>query len=316
GENMPFFDALEKQLGLKLELSTAPLPVIQVDSALEQPTPNPPEVSKILAVPTEFDVAEIRPSPPQSANQPQQPEMKNGRLIVPGITLKNLMTIAWNVPPNADEYFVNTPKWLDSDRFDLIAKAPEGVALGDLLQQNQRSISINVDVLQPMLRTLITQRFKLAMHTEERPIAGYALSAVKPKMEKADPAMRTRWFEGLAPAAGKDNGPNLGRLVTCQNMTMAQFAHLLQDIANGYVHGEVVDNTGLEGGYTFTLRFSPIGLISSGGGRGGDGPPAADSGAATPSGGLSLPDAIQKQLGLKLELQKRPTTVYVIDHIE
>jgi len=89
-----------------------------------------------------------------------------------------------------------------------------------------------------------------------------------------------------------------------------------------------VDDTGLEGGYDFTLSFSAAGLLQSGGpGRGGEqaGPaaPAAPNapaggvaGASDPNGALSLFDAMNKQLGLKLEMQKRPMPVLVIDHVE
>jgi uncharacterized protein (TIGR03435 family) len=89
GENMPVFDGLDKQLGLKLELSTIPMPVIVVDSANEKPTANPPDVSKILPpVPTEFDAAEVKPSAPAPPGRGGGiAEIKNGRVIVPGITL-------------------------------------------------------------------------------------------------------------------------------------------------------------------------------------------------------------------------------------
>ena len=102
-------------------------------------------------------------------------------------------------------------------------------------------------------------------------------------------------------------------------MTMAQFAKLLQEIAPGYIHNEVVDATGLTGGnWDFTLNFSGDGFQKAC--RGGDGPSggAAPGAAAAsdPSGGLSLLDALPKQVGLKLEMQKRPFPVLVIDHVE
>ena len=81
-------------------------------------------------------------------------------------------------------------------------------------------------------------RFKLATHTEQRPATAYTLLAVKPKVKKADPASRTKYKEGPA-SDGKDprdKNPILGRLVTCQNMTMAQFAEKLKNIAPGYIH--------------------------------------------------------------------------------
>ena len=108
--------------------------------------------------------------------------------------------------------------------------------------------------------------------------------------------------------------------MTCQNVTMAQFAELLPGIAPGYLHTEVLDATGLEGGWDFTFSFSPAGVLqlNSGGAESDGGAPAAGGAAeaSEPSGALSLFDALTKQLGLKLEMQKRPTPVLVIDHIE
>jgi uncharacterized protein (TIGR03435 family) len=106
--------------------------------------------------------------------------------------------------------------------------------------------------------------------------------------------------------------------VTCQNVTMAQFAELLPGIAPGYLHTQVVDSTGLAGGFDFTFSFSPAGLFQLNQGKGGEeGGTAAGPvpEASLPSGALSLFDALTKQLGLKLEMQKRPTPVLVIDHV-
>jgi uncharacterized protein (TIGR03435 family) len=211
------------------------------------------------------------------------------------------------------------------DHFDLIAKAPPGVALGDLTPQRS-SVSVNIEALRPMLRSLIVDRFKLATHTEERPIETYTLTAVKPKLTKADPSARTKWEEGVDPGSKNNKNANasLGRLVTCHNMTMAQFAQLLPGIAPGYLRTKVVDATSLDGRWDFTFSFSPAGAMQTGGGRGeggrggdGGGSPAAGAPEASePSGGLSLFDAMVKQLGLKLEMQKRPLAVVVIDHVE
>jgi uncharacterized protein (TIGR03435 family) len=320
GDSIPLFDAVEKQLGLKLELSTAPLPVIMVDTANEKPTENPPEVAKSFPpTPTEFDVAEIKPSA-STPGPGVQPELKNGRVIIPGITLQNLMWIAWSLTPN-DE-IVGAPKWLNSDRFDLIAKAPDGVALGDLMPTAGRSIPFNIDALQPMIKSLLIERFQMKFHMEDRPQSTYTLIATKPKLTPADPNGRTKWIEGPG-ADGKDPrkaNPVLGRLVTCQNMSMKQFAALLQEIAPGYIHNPVVDATGLEGNWDFTFNFSGAGALQGGGGeRRGDGPPAGTPGsdaASDPNGALSLLDALPKQLGLKLEMQKRPVPTLVIDHID
>jgi uncharacterized protein (TIGR03435 family) len=331
GESMPLFDGVEKQLGLKLEATTVPLPVIVVDSVNEKPAANPEEAGKAFPSPTEFEVAELKPTDPSATGGGRgeaRAEIKNGRVFVPNIPLKNLVMLAWDL--DSDEMLVGAPKWMD-DRFDLIAKAPAGVALGDLTPQRS-SVPVNIEALRPMLRTLITDQFKLAVHTEERPVNTYTLTAVKPKLAKADASSRTKWEEGVDPGSknSKNANPTLGRLVTCHNMTMAQFAHVLPGIAPGYLRTKVVDATGLEGGWDFTFSFSPIGVLRNGGGgdeerrkSGGEGgapggaaPGGAAPEASEPSGGLSLFDAISKQLGLKLEMEKRPLQVVVIDHVE
>jgi uncharacterized protein (TIGR03435 family) len=96
-------------------------------------------------------------------------------------------------------------------------------------------------------------------------------------------------------------------------MTMAQFVEQLPNIANGYAHVSVLDTTGLTDPYDFTVSFSGIGLLRNGLGQ----PAGLTGGSATdPSGALSLPDAISRQLGLKMELKKRPMQVLVIDHLD
>jgi uncharacterized protein (TIGR03435 family) len=316
GDSIPLFDALEKQLGLKLEAATVPMPVIAVDSVNRKPTPNAPDVAQSFPpLPTEFDVAEIKPAVASPGNGAARPEIKNGRVYLPGITMKNLISVAWNI--NGDDMMANAPKWIDSERFDVIAKAPAGVAIGDLTP-SRTAVPVNVEALRPMLRALLVDRFQIKFHMEDRPVAAYTLVAAKPKLKPADPNSRTKWQEGTT-TDSKDKNANssLGRLVTCQNVTMAQFAELLPGIAPGYLHTEVVDATGLEGGWDFTFSFSPAGLFRLNQGRDGEGGAAASSvpEASLPSGAISLFDALTKQLGLKLETQKRPTPVLVIDHI-
>src|SRR5262249_16079090 len=153
--------------------------------------------------------------------------------------------------------------------------------------------------------------FKMKSHMEERTVPAYTLLAAKPKMKPADPKGRTRCIEGPG-ADGKDpreSTPVLGRLITCQNMTVTKLAELLQGLASGYIHAPVLDATELKGSWDFTLSFSPIGALQGGGGgrgpRGGDGAagggpagggPAEASGASDPSGAVSLLDALPKQL--------------------
>lgn len=102
-------------------------------------------------------------------------------------------------------------------------------------------------------------------------------------------------------------------------MTMAQLAVELQNIAPGYVPAPVIDTTGLDGAYDFTLSFSKKGddikTLSRPSATGED---AAMPSASDPTlGGMSLYDAMQKQLGIKLEKRKEvPMPMLVIDHVE
>ena len=314
GGTMPgsvsLFDAVEK-LGLKLDPVDVPMPVIVVDSVNRKPSANSPEVAEKLHIPpppTEFEVADLKPSAPDFRGMMLQIQ-PGGRVNIQGVPLKFLLEQAWNL---TDDMLVGAPKWMDSDRYDIVAKAP----VADL----------DIEDVWTMLRALMVERFQLTTHTEDRPVTAYTLVAVKPKMKKADPAGRTKYKEGPA-ADGKDprdKTPILSRLVTCQNMTMAQFAEKLKDIAPGYIHTPVLDATGLEGGYDFTLSFSAAGLTRppGGGPEGPPGPPGSPPSADTavaasdPNGAVTLFEAIEKQLGLKLESNKRPVPVLVIDHAE
>ncbi len=307
------YDAVDNQLGLKLEAQKVPAPVIVVDSVNKVPTPNPPNVtsSVLPPSPTEFEVADIKPSMPDA--QPMGRVQPGGRLDLHAIPLKQLIQIAWDI--NSDETLVGGPKFLDSAKFDVIAKAP-GATGGSAVNPQ-----IDIEDVRLMLRSLLKDRFKLVTHTEDRPLNAYTLVAAKPKLTKADPLGRTGCKEGPAPASKdpRDTAPILSRLLTCHNMTMAEFGEQLPTLASGYIHSPVPDETGLEGAYDFTLSFSAAGLLNGGpGGRGGDPPagPGATSDASLPSGALSLFDAVTKQLGLKLEMRKRPVQVLVIDHVE
>ncbi len=305
-DGISIFAAVDKQLGLKLELQKLPLPVIVVDSVNEKPTDNPADIDAKMPPPppAEFEVAVIKPSKPDATNM--MGKLEHGRVDVENFPLKNLILIAWDL--NTDELLANAPKFLDTARFDITAKAappPPGT-------------KIDFDALRLMLKALLVERFNLKSHFEDRPVNGYVLTAVKPKLQKADPSNRTGCKEGPG-ADGKDPRiayPVLSRLLTCQNMTMAQFVDSLPNLASGYAHVQVLDATGLTDAYDFTLSFSPFGLAR--GGAPGQ-PPRPEGGAgeaSDPNGALSLEAAVSRQMGLKLELKKRPMPVLVIDHVD
>jgi uncharacterized protein (TIGR03435 family) len=313
-DGITIFDAVDKQLGLKLEPREVPAPVLVVDSVNEKPTNNPSGAAQDLPPPppAEFDVADIKLSPPGATPMAQiQP---NGRLDFQGLTMKDMIRLAWDL--NNDESLAGAPKWLDETRYTLLAKTSSS-AIG-----SGNGGQMDFDDLRLMLRALLTDRFKLATHIEDRPVSAYTLVAIKPKLTKADPSNRTGCKNGPAPNTKdtRDLNPIVSRLLTCRNLTMARFAEELQRIAPGYIHNPVIDATGIEGNWDLTLGFSPVGAFQSGGGAAASGGPAgAGAGlpaASVPSGAISLFDALNKQLGLKLELHKRPMPVLVIDHVE
>lgn len=307
-DGISIFDAVDKELGLKLTLETAPRPVLIVDSANEAPTPNPPDLAKRMPPlpPAQFEVATIKPAKPdeKSVLMPQ-----GDQVIGNAITLKTFLGFAWDLNFNDKEELVGAPKWLDEDRFDVVAK----VASDDSGGAGVKAEQVPFQEVQRMFRALIEDRFQMKDHWENRPVTAYNLVAVNPKMAPGDPKARTRCDEGPGPD-GKDprrSNPALNRLVTCQNMTMAQLGVQLQAFAGGFIYNTVLDDTGLKGSYNFTLSFSGVDHF-----LGGVPPPDGAQQTADPSGAISVFDALKNQLGLKLEKQKRPWPVLVIDHIE
>jgi uncharacterized protein (TIGR03435 family) len=324
-EVVTIFTAFEKQLGLKLELTKIPMPVIAVDSVNEKPTENLPGVSaKMPAPPTEFEVADIKPSDP---NPPQGPFgggcffCPGGRVNLTRNTMADLISLAWNMNgPGSNGRITGIPKSMEKVNWDIIAKASTMSPLNAPVPINGQVAQpqVDFDSMRIMLQALLKDRFKLAIHEETRPLAGYALVAVKPKLKAADPSNRPGCKEGPGPD-GKDPrtlNPAAGRLVTCLNMSVADFAAQIPVRANGYfmdLPGGVVDATKLEGNYDITLNFSVAGMVGGGGRGGGGGAPGE---ASDPGGGITLQEAIEKQLGLKLEPQKNPGMVLVVDHVE
>ena len=305
-DGISIFNAVEKQLGLKLELKTASRPVFQVASVDENPTPNAANIAEALPEPpaAPFEVATIKPSAPDERGYGR---ITGDQIETRAIPLLFLINFGWDLNPNNKESIADAPKWLDNAKFDFLAKAGSNVRVDRFSSGNL----INYEDLRGMLRTLISERFQMKWHMEDRPVTAYTLVAVKPKLKPtADPTERTKCKEGPGPD-GKDPriaSPVLNRLITCQNMTLAQIGDELQRVANGYIYNTVVDGTGLKGSYDFTLSFSSADKIL---------PTAGDAAGGTdPNGALSVFDAVSRQLGLKLEKTKRPSPVLVIDHME
>ena len=199
---------------------------------------------------------------------------------------------------NADQ-LINAPGWAKSISYDIEAKvAPEDVPALKTLNREQR---------EAMILDLLKQRFQLAYHRETRTLPEYNLVIAKggPKLEE---------FKQTTDENGKPRGGRMmmsGSSVTAEGMDIPGFARLL---ANRVGH-PVVDKTGLTGKYSFKLNWAnephdgerPGGLSHDAG---------PDSASAPGDNGPSIFTALQEQLGLKLEAEKGPVDVIVIDHLE
>jgi uncharacterized protein (TIGR03435 family) len=282
---IPLFDALDKQLGLKMQSSMIPMPVVVVDKVNRQPAENSPDGAKSLPpVTAQFEVASVRPSVP-TADADIEVEIQHDRINLRRITLKDLIVMAWDLED--ESRLIGAPDWLDRDQFDINAKI-SGMTVGVLSRERSPEESVDIDAVNALLRSLIEERFKLVARIEVRPVDSYGLITANPKLTKADPASRTKCEPGPS---------SYPRGFSCQNVTMAQFATLLPTIAPDYFEAEPVDDTKLDGSWDFTLGFSPQNV--------------AERGA-----GVSIFTALKSQLGLELKMGTHPLPVLVIDHIE
>ncbi len=174
------------------------------------------------------------------------------------------------------DYVLGGPSWLERDRFDVIAKAPA---------------TTSKETVKLMLQTLLADRFKLVVHNDSKALPAYVLSVGKggkPKLKESDDSAPAGCGETPKhPDTPPGAVPYI--YVTCHNMTMTAFAENLHQMAGGYLQSPVADQTGLKGFWDIDIKWT---------GRGNLQKAAAD--------GISIFDAVDKQLGLKLEMQKAP----------
>lgn len=178
------------------------------------------------------------------------------------------------------------PQWLDSNKYDIVARAPEGSS---------------EDQLGLMLQQLLIDRFGLKFHRERSEVSGYAVVLAKdgPKFT----------IEKKPDQPGKDDGRvGAGRgLARGHMVSSALFAQVL----SLYLERPVLDQTGIDGLFNFELRWTPDETEPQLGG--------AQSPAGAPSidpAGPSLLTALQEQLGLKLVRQQSEIDMFVIDHLQ
>jgi uncharacterized protein (TIGR03435 family) len=210
----------------------------------------------VFAQPTPaFDVVSIKPSQPGTAGGSS---LDPGRLTVRGETLRALILSAYSVP-----YWRVTggPEWVNTDGYDTIATFPPNTP---------------EDQIKLMLRNLLADRFKLAIHREMRDSSVYALVVAKdgPKFKEASESR-------FSAKTGRGH-------LEIHHADMALFA---RNVPIDAVDRPIVDMSGLKGFFDLTLDWSP-------------------------ETGPSIFTAVQEQLGLKLEPRKVPLEFIVVDHIE
>lgn len=231
---------------------------------------------------TAFEVASIRPNktggegrrPPFPFSSPGSEgtiSASPGTLSMRDVTLNSCIEWAYRV----QESQVSGPEWIGVDRFDVIAKT---------------TAPATDSQLRVMLQALLAERFKVVLHRESKPTAGYALV-----VGKNGPKLRAFEGEGEPEVRGQLRAEARG-------YSMQGLAELLSKALRTYV----VDMTGLEGRYNFTIDISPFFSV--------DTPVIRNE--ATVVMASAFERALEQQLGLKLEGRRIPVEVLVIDRAE
>jgi uncharacterized protein (TIGR03435 family) len=208
-----------------------------------------------------FEVATIKPFDESKHGGALSYERLSPTGLKKGGSVRALIEKAYGV--HSDQ-ILGGPNWSKDEGFDIVAKT---------------SVPADPNQINAMLRTLLEERFKLAVHTETRDGAEYSLVAAKggPKMKQLD---------DNAPR-GSGSGPTMLR----GTMSTAEIATLLSPILGR----PVLDHSGLSGIYKVDLKWA---------------------GDDDQTNGPSVFTAIQEQLGLKLEPTRGPIRVLVIDYVE
>lgn len=189
---------------------------------------------------------------------------------------------------------VGAPEWVDTDLYDIGAKAEDNAPLDRMYG--------------PMMQTLLEDRFKLKVHREAREMPVYALTVAKGgiKMTRLPEGSCVIFDINHLPTADQPPRKFCGRQTSkseAGGLTLDAYGMSMRDFSEGPLSAKldrpVIDETRLTGMFDFHVKFSP------------------DESPSTPE--LAAPSiftALQQQLGLKLESTRGPVQVLVIDHVE
>jgi uncharacterized protein (TIGR03435 family) len=236
--------------------------------------------SRVAAQP-QFEVAQVKPSKPAAGRAWEQITAEPGRLTASGVTLKQLIFDAYDMP-----YYriFGGPSWLESEYYDLEAKAGSPV---------------DRDQLKLMLRSLLADRFKLALHRETKELRAYVLTVAKngPKLHAAQEGESSSNQKSLPYVHRfRCDLTEFANLLSLRlNMPMTEDQDPTVPIRSTGVPPPVLNKTGIQGVFDISVEVK------------------LDGGADT---FIAWQRALQDQLGLKLESQKGPVEVLVIDHAE
>ena len=283
-----------------------PLPLTFVratkETAWEIPAPPPPLKLMPADADPSFEVATIKPNN-SGATSMQQLTVNGRNFQTRASSLLDLISFSCQVQ---GKQIVGAPDWLDKERYDIAAVPDvEGAP--------------NPEQVRSMIRKLLKDRFQLTFHKEKRDLSAYVLTVAK-SGQKLTPTEMKGPLPGIGfrPVAG-------GLMLNMRNGTMNDFTGFLQTIV---LDRPVVDRTELTDKFDMVVRFTPD--ESQFHGHPPKPPAAASSGStttatttssttATPDTAETFPDlfqALQQQLGLKLEAQKTAVDVIAIDHVE
>jgi uncharacterized protein (TIGR03435 family) len=214
------------------------------------------------------------------------PPPVGGRLTLTNVPLSMLIQYAYHLQ---DFEVSGTHGWMESERYDVAAKAGE---------------TATEDAVRHMLQSLMAERFKLKVHREPKDLPTYALTIAKSGLK-----MKQSTGECALPSA------NTISQTPCGGFRLYQRSQLsgekvpiveLRDILSTLTGRTVIDKTGLNATFDISLKWTPDEVLAVG----------AEAGAPSGPFGGSLFTALQEQLGLRLESQRGPVGILVVDAAE
>jgi uncharacterized protein (TIGR03435 family) len=287
--------------GRKLLLAAAGIMAIAVpilfglvNTPQDQAQSKPARAASLLS----FEVASIKRNNSGTSNISVNIS-PGGRFTARNITVKQLIEDAYDIQ---GFQVSGAPGWLDSARYDIVAKAADS-SENDPRHLSESERKTFEQQHRSRLQSLLATRFHLKTYNTSKEGPVYALVVAKngPKLQTAHGEEPNNRGMRMRPGQLEGQGVSISFLAQALSRQLSR---------------TVVDSTGLAGIYDFTLKWTPDEPLSQmfksarGGNEG-----TASASPSDPSG-PSVFTAIQEQLGLKLQSEKAPVDVLVIEHVE